>query len=301
MSIQAENLDPELTISSGQMFLWEKRRDAWYGIHTDHVLRISFNNGGHSDKNNECVTYDSFPYTSGWETRLFRMDDDITRVLRSISRDPIVRSSISRYQGLRVMRQDPIQCVFSFLCASNTNIQRIRRTLYNLCKKFGKKMTVDGEEFFTFPSARDLRRADISEIISCGTGYRAKFIKRLAERIDEAEFVPQELVQMSYDDAKFALLDIYGIGDKTADCILLFSLEKLDAFPIDIWIARIISSEYNMLYKDRKLETWENMPKVSHQQYRILSNCMRNYFGKYAGYAQQYLYYNARHVAGRNW
>lgn len=300
MSVLVKCFNPELTINSGQMFLWEKRRDAWYGVHTDHVLKLSFNTG-HLNKENDPITYDSFPYNHGWERRLFRMDDDMTSILTTISFDPLVRCSIMRYQGLRIMRQDPIQCMFSFLCASNTNIQRIRKTLFNLCKRFGKKMIVHGEEFFTFPRARDLRRANISEIVGCGTGYRAKSIKLLAEKIDEDEFDPQELIHMSYEDAKQALLDVYGIGDKTADCILLFSLEKLEAFPIDTWIARMISYEYDLLIREHKIKTYKLMRNISHQQYRTLSNCMRIHFGKYAGYAQQYLYYHSRQVAGRKW
>src|SRR5512145_3065795 len=138
MSIEVEYFNPELTINSGQMFLWQKKRDAWYGIHSDRVLKLSFEYQ-HSDQNTACIKYESFPEERGWEKKLFRMDDDIDKILNTISFDPLVHNSILRFRGLRVMRQDPVQCMFSFLCASNINIQRIRKILFNLCKQFGKK------------------------------------------------------------------------------------------------------------------------------------------------------------------
>ena len=300
MPIEADNFNPELTINSGQMFLWQKKRDAWYGIHTNRVLKLSLEDQ-HDNQDISHIKYESFPEDRGWEKNLFRMDDDMTSILTTISFDPLVRCSIMRYQGLRIMRQDPIQCMFSFLCASNTNIQRIRKTLFNLCKRFGKKIIFHGEEFFTFPDARDLSRANISEIVGCGTGYRAKSIKLLAEKLDRDRYDPHELVHMNYEDAKHALLEVYGIGDKTADCILLFSLEKLEAFPIDTWIARMLTYKYELLMREHKLKNYRGMTKINRQQYEIMSNCMRMHFGKYAGYAQQYLYYHSRQIAGRKW
>jgi N-glycosylase/DNA lyase len=300
MSIKADYFDPELTINSGQMFLWQKRRDAWYGIHADSVLKLSIEDQ-HNDKHSSRIKYESFPEDCGWEKKLFRMDDDIGDILNTISFDPLVRISIMRFRGLRVMRQDPIQCIFSFLCASNINIQRIRKILFNLCRQFGKKMTVNGDQFFTFPRPRDLNEATISELVTCGTGYRAKSIKLLAGKIHNREIVPEELARMNYEESKQALLDIYGIGDKTADCILLFSLEKLEAFPIDTWIARIISNNYGLYAGNNRKGINDRKHHLTHQQYRYFSNRMRMHFGLYAGYAQQYLYYYSRHVAGRKW
>lgn len=300
LPINADYFNPELTINSGQMFLWHKIRNAWYGIHTDRVLKLSIEEGPNHLDNNP-IKYESFPEDPGWEKKLFRMDDDIDKILSTISFDPLVHNSIISFGGLRVMRQDPIQCMFSFLCASNINIQRIRKILFNLCKQFGKKISVNGDQFFTFPTPRDFHEANISQLVTCGTGYRAKSIKVLATMILNGEIVPSDLTRMKYEDAKRALLGIHGIGDKTADCILLFSLEKLDAFPIDTWIARIISHTYGLPMARKKTRANGHTHHLSHQQYRYLSRHMRIYFGLYAGYAQQYLYYYSRHIAGRKW
>lgn len=300
MPIKADYFDPELTINSGQMFLWQKKRDAWYGIHTDRVLKLSYERQD-NNQDRSRISYESYPQEHGWEKKLFRMDDDIDKILNTISFDPLVRNSIMTFRGLRVMRQDPIQCMFSFLCASNINIQRIRTVLFNLCRQFGKQMTVKGDQFFTFPRPRDIHEANISELVACGVGYRAKSIKMLATKIFNGEIVPDEIRQMSYEDAKRALLDIHGIGNKTADCILLFSLEKLEAFPIDTWIARIISANYLFPLNEKQFGTNSHEHHLSPRQYLYLSNYMRMYFGIYAGYAQQYLYYYGRHIAGRKW
>lgn len=300
MPIKADYFDPELTINSGQMFLWQKKRDAWYGIHTDRVLKLSYERQD-NNQDRSRISYESYPQDHGWEKKLFRMDDDIDKILNTISFDPLVRNSIMTFRGLRVMRQDPIQCMFSFLCASNINIQRIRTVLFNLCRQFGKQMTVKGDQFFTFPRPRDLHEANISELVACGVGYRAKSIKMLATKIFNGEIVPDEIRHMSYEDAKRALLDIHGIGNKTADCILLFSLEKLEAFPIDTWIARIISANYFFPINEKQFGTNSHEHSLSPRRYLYLSNYMRMHFGIYAGYAQQYLYYYGRHIAGRKW
>jgi N-glycosylase/DNA lyase len=300
MPIKADYFDPELTINSGQMFLWQKKRDAWYGIHTDRVLKLSYERQD-NNQDRSRISYESYPQDHGWEKKLFRMDDDIDKILNTISFDPLVRNSILTFRGLRVMRQDPIQCMFSFLCASNINIQRIRTVLFNLCRQFGKQMTVKGDQFFTFPRPRDLHEANISELVACGVGYRAKSIKMLATKIFNGEIVPDEIRHMSYEDAKRALLDIHGIGNKTADCILLFSLEKLEAFPIDTWIARIISQNYIFPINEKQFGTNSHEHHLSSRRYLYLSNYMRMRFGIYAGYAQQYLYYYGRHIAGRKW
>src|SRR4029453_4035932 len=153
MSINADYFNPELTINSGQMFLWQKIRDAWYGIHNDRVLKLSIEERP-NDLDNSPIKYESFPENRGWEKKLFRMDDDIDKILNTISFDPLVHNAIMRFGGFRVMSQGPTQGIFLFLCASNINIQRIRKILFNLCKQFGKKITVNGDQFFTFPTPR---------------------------------------------------------------------------------------------------------------------------------------------------
>lgn len=281
------SFDPLTTINSGQVFLWEKRGTCWYGIHADRVVRIT--------KEDEQVEFVSFPEDRSWERRMFRLDDNVRVIFAEISRDSLVRKLVKAYPGLRLMRQEPHQCLFSFVCASNTNIPMIRRMLYNLTRKFGRQAKVDSMEFFTFPSAKDINTASVHELRMCGLGYRAKAIKAAARAITSGQLDFDALKSASYEEAKKELLKVYGIGNKIADCVLLFSFEKLDAFPIDVWIARALADHYRWLHDKKFTE------KLTSRQYEELSGSAKQHFGRYAGYAQQYLYYHTRQSAGRKW
>jgi len=176
--------NPQISINSGQMFLWEKFDNSWYGIYGNHILKFSTttgNNGDSSNNNSNNVEFFSFPEFKEWEKQVFRLDDDIEKIIAGFSNDVVVSEAIRRYPGLRLMRQEPHQCMFSFVCASNTNILMIRRMLKNLSRKFGVKVMIDGKEFFTFPTADSLNKANINELLSCGIGYRAKAIKAVAK------------------------------------------------------------------------------------------------------------------------
>jgi len=164
-----------------------------------------------------------------------------------------------------------------------------------MTRKFGNMVQIDGKVFFTFPSALKIYMAPIEDLRACGLGYRTKAIKSAAEFIVSGKLDFDLLKKMSYEQAKQELLQIFGIGNKIADCVLLFSLEKLDAFPIDVWIARALASRYKWLHEKQFGE------KMTPRQYELLSCNARDYFGNYAGYAQQYIYYHMRHNAGRKW
>lgn len=280
-----QHLNAELSIQSGQEFLWEQIGDKWYGIHGGSVVRFS---------SLDPLALESFPQCVS-ASDVFRLDDDSAAVMAEISRDPLIRDLVAKYPGLRLMRQDPEQCLFSFLCASNTNIPMIRRMLRALCTKFGKKVEVDGNKFHTFPSAKVLDRASEVELRAAGLGYRAKAIKAAAGEMALGTLDLESLKKASYADARERLMQVYGVGPKIADCVLLFSLEKLDAFPIDVWIARALSGHYAWLHGRKMSE------KLTARQYEDLSMEMRRHFGRYAGYAQQYLYYHMRQAAGKKW
>ncbi len=281
------HFNPEMSVNSGQVFLWEKRGESWYGVHADRIVKFSRRDGG--------FVFEAFPEGKAIEREMFRLDDDTERITAEIARDPLVQRLVSVYPGLRLMRQDPSQCIFSFVCASNTNIPMIRRMLGTLSRKYGKTITADGMQLNTFPTAKALDKATEAELRTCGLGYRAKAIKAAARAITTGALDLEQLKKASYGDAKSELLRVYGIGNKIADCILLFSLEKLDAFPIDVWIARALAGHYKWLAGKRMSE------KLTERQYEDVSEAARVYFGKYAGYAQQHLYYHMRQDAGKKW
>jgi N-glycosylase/DNA lyase len=302
--------NPEISVNSGQMFLWQRFGNSWYGVYGDHILKFSIL--GQHDKGPDKydnIEFFSFPEFKKWERHVFRLDDDIKNILSSFCNDLILSKAIGMYPGLRVLRQEPQQCIISFVCASNTNVSMIRRMLYNICRKFGDPVSVDGKEFFTFPKADRLNKATTNELLSCGVGYRVKAIKAVVDSIASKTIDIYDLKCAKYCASKQELLKIYGIGNKIADCILLFSLEKLEAFPIDIWITRALYLYYQQLLnedkkendnKERKLKMDKKYSLHKHK-YEILSHAARRYFGKYAGYAQQYLFYYMRQKAARKW
>jgi N-glycosylase/DNA lyase len=288
------------------MFLWDQIGNSWYGIYGDNVIKFSasttnFNSFTRGNKNN-TIQFSSYPEVEGWERKVFRVDDDIKKIISTVSNDTLVYKAIRKYPGLRLMRQEPHQCIFSFVCASNTNMLMTRKMLKSLSKKFGYKVIFDGKEFYTFPSVNALNKASINELQSCGVGYRAKAIKAVAKHIISGNLDIDNLIRIKYHDAKEELLKVYGIGNKIADCILLFSLDKLDAFPIDVWILRALSRYYSWLFNENENGNKYRMTeRITINQYKVLSSVMRNYFGKYSGYAQQYIFYYIRESAGKKW
>jgi N-glycosylase/DNA lyase len=295
------SLNPEITVNSGQMFLWENYKNSWYGVYKSHILKFSLDHKNSGKGPHDHLYFDSLPELDNWQQLVFRLDDDINYISSCLTNDNIISQLFKKYSGLRLMRQDPFQCMISFACSSNTNIPMIRRMLKNLCRKFGIKREIDEKKFFTFPTTKSLAKASINELCSCGIGYRAKTIKSLTEKIIIGTLNIEELSRCKYDEAKEKLLDIYGIGNKLADCILLFSLEKTEAFPIDVWIARSIYSYYRTLLNQESFKLDFKSTKLSPNKYNLLSKIMRQHFGKYAGYAQQYLYYHMRCSANKKW
>lgn len=277
-----EPINIEHTINSGQVFLWQKQGRSWYGINGDDVLAVDEQNPS------EVRSYQRYDYD------LFRQEDDTRRIIRRISKDPIVADAVKRFSGLRLLRQDPFQCYISFIVSSNSSIANIRLALQRLSKKFGTKVVFDGKEFFVFPQPSKLAAAEKSELLSCGLGYRAEFVRGAAAAVKEGQIDFDYLKKADYDSARSALLCVDGIGNKVADCILLFSLEKLESFPLDRWIIRSLQNYYpkKFLLEGKTLTS---------KKYQTLHDQIVEHFGPYAGYCQQFLFKMIRESNNRTW
>jgi N-glycosylase/DNA lyase len=274
------NLDH--TINSGQVFLWEKIESKWYGVNGSDVLSIDQNSP-------EIVSsYQKHDYD------LFREGDNFDKIIKTISRDSIIKNAVQSFPGLRLMRQDPFQCYVSFIVSSNSSIQNIRKTLQNITKKFGAKIKFHGKEFHTFPEPKTLAIATKSELLSCGLGYRVPFVKGASSLVVNGIIDFDHLKKSDYDTAKESLVEVFGIGNKVADCILLFSLEKLEAFPLDRWIIRSLQ-EY---YPDKFFFEGKT---ITQKKYQILHQQITEYFGPYAGYCQQFLFKLIRESNQKKW
>jgi len=273
-------INVENSINSGQVFLWKRDGNHWYGINGQDILKIS--------DSGRIKSYQNI------KTDFFRKNDNLEKIIKSISKDKTTKMAVSRYVGLRVLEQDPFQCLISFIVSSNSNIQKIKSSLENLSKKFGIKVEFQNKEFFLFPKPEKLAKASINEIKSCGVGYRARFIKEAANRTLLKKIDFEYLKKCNYKDAKEEICFIPGVGNKVADCVLLFSLNKLEAFPLDRWMIRILEKYYSDQFQ---LET----KTITEKQYNILHEKIVNYFGPFAGYAQQFLFKMERENYQKKW
>jgi len=273
-------IDIDDSINSGQVFLWKKNNLDWYGINGQDVLKINNSGKIKSYQNNK--------------KDFFRKKDNIEKIIKSISKDPITKKAVKQYPGLRIFEQDPFQCLISFIVSSNSNIQKIKNSLENLSKKFGIKAEFDSQEFFLFPRPENLANASISEIKSCGVGYRASFIKEAANRTVLRKINFENLKKSNYQEAKKEICQIPGVGNKVADCIMLFSLNKLESFPLDRWMIRILEKYYSNKFQ---LET----KTITEKQYEILHERIVEHFGPFAGYAQQFLFKMERENYQKKW
>ena len=162
-------IDVDNSINSGQVFLWQKSRENWYGIDGQNILKI--NQSG------------KIKSISNKKTDFFRKNDDIQSIIKSISKDKTIKKAVKEYEGLRIFNQDPFQCMISFIISSNSNIQKIKNSLEKISKKFGTKVIIQNKEFFLFPKPENIAKASINEIKMCGVGYRAPFIKDAAKMV----------------------------------------------------------------------------------------------------------------------
>jgi N-glycosylase/DNA lyase len=193
-------------------------------------------------------------------------------------KDPLLKKSVDFGHGIRLLQQDPFELTISFIISSNNRIPMIKRAINNLSEKWGEAIEYKGETYYTFPSLSDLEAASLEDIKSCGLGFRAKYVKNTVHNIytgeADLEFIKSREDDICHDE----LQKLNGIGPKVADCIMLFSMQKYSAFPVDVWVKRAMQFFYLA-------------PDVSLPKIRVFA---RDKFENISGFAQQYLFYYAR-------
>ena len=272
------NLD--YSINSGQVFLWKKIDTKWYGVDGKRILVLE--------------NAQKFKKNMKYETDFFRLDDNFEKISNDLKNESYVRNALMMFPGLRLIRQNPFQCYISFIVSSNSNIPNIKSRLQNLCKTFGRRKIVGGREFFLFQEPSDLANASVLDIKKCGLGYRAKAVKTASLSVLDGKIDFDFLKKIDYHTAKEELIKVFGIGNKVADCILLFSLEKLEAFPLDRWMLRILQKYYS---KEFQIST----KTLTEKTYEQLHENIVEHFGSYAGYAQQFLFKMERELYKKKW
>ena len=276
------NLD--VTLCCGQVFRWEKNGGWWYGVAGDRAFKIRQVNAELEFANADEKFVENY----------FGLDDDLQKIRGDVGKDEHVRKAFQEFWGLRIIRQDPWECLVSYICATYKSIAAIKHMLVKLSKKFGKKTFLDNHDFYTFPTPEKLAKTTESDLMECGLGYRAKYVLETSKRILENNFSLESLRKMPYQQAKKELVTFPGVGLKVADCVLLFSLGKLEAFPVDVWVKRVILRHYKPHFPDAFIKKISSHASLSNAEYERLNEFGRTYFGKYAGYAQEYLYHYER-------
>lgn len=258
----------------GQCFRWEPIGENCYiGVASGRALLIEKN------KNSlilHCTSKADFEDI--WCDYL-DLSRDYAKIKATLSEDSVLREAIGYGKGIRILRQDTFETLISFIISAGNNIPRIKGIISRLCESFGDEIEYMGKRFYSFPTAEKISSLTLDELSVIRAGFRDKFILSAAKAVAEGSFDIEAVRNMSATDAKSALMQLPGVGDKVSDCILLFGLGKYDSFPIDVWIKRIM--EY--CYFDKK-----------EQKREVISEFAAKQFGEYGGFAQQYLFFWAR-------
>ena len=278
----------EHTLDCGQLFRWQKLGDWWYGVVAGRVIKIK--------QDNNRLIFQVFPDTTnnGFLKNYLRLDDDLPHILSQISKDEHMRQAINLFCGLRLCRQEPWECLISYICATYKSIPAIKKMIRSISRCYGKKLTFDGIDFYTFPKPEQLAQVRPEDLKCCGLGLRTERVIETAKLVNSGKLSLEALKRSDYRDAKRELLALPGVGQKVADCVLLFSLEKLEAFPIDVWMKRAATSIYSNHFDSSFIKRLASKGSITPKEYRTIGSFARGYFGNYAGYAQEYLFHYLR-------
>ena len=268
--------DLAASLESGQAHRWRKE-DQWYsGVVRGNFIKIRQTPRGVEFCSEPWPEVSVVPVLQNY----FRLDDDLRAIYQEIMQDRRVADMVDRYPGLRVLRQEPWECLIAFICSANSNIPRIHQVMEKMADHFGNPISLNGEVRHAFPTPTQLAKAGEAELRRLGLGFRAPYVDRATRLVLEKSLELDALIKMPYDEAKARLMECPGIGPKIADCILVFSLEKMEAFPIDVWVRRALAEWY--------------FPGEKTPTNRVLEQWAHGYFGRYGGYAQQYLFHGRR-------
>lgn len=251
-------LDLPLTLDCGQAFRWEEQKDgSWSGAAYGKFLNIRKEGERFILK----TTLEDF--NTVWHN-YFDLNRDYEAICEKLKEDALLASTIDEYYGIRILNQDPWEALVSFVISQQNNIKRIKGIIKRLCDKYGDEIC---EGWHSFPSAQALSALSVAELEAIGTGYRGKYIKKLADDVASGKIDLEKIKNMRLEEAKAALLDLYGVGIKVANCALLFGFQFIECFPVDVWMKRVLE-----FYP-------EGLPEC---------------FKGYEGIAQQYLFHWAR-------
>jgi len=269
-NIAAPDFDLEKTLNCGQVFHWEKSGAGFVGA--------IGNKAAYVEQRGDQLRFAGI--TAKAIADYFSLDHPLANICRSFPRDPVMTAARDFCQGLRIIRQPRWECLATFICSSMKQVAHIRQISLALRKRFGTERMIYVSHVYDFPSAERLGRSNEGELRECALGYRAKNLLATARRVANGEADLDGWSQLPDEELRERLCELPGVGAKVANCVMLFAYERLRAFPIDVWIERVLKQQY--FPRKRNVTA-----------YQLREFCDR-YFGENGGYAQQYLFHHAR-------
>jgi N-glycosylase/DNA lyase len=268
---QPFNLD--VTLACGQVFRWDRNADGWwYGVVGNRVIKIC--------QDGTKLTFEGAP--GSFIRHYFSLDLDLDTILSSIDCDPFIHQSIRNNRGLRLVRQPPWECTISYICSTNSNIPTIRRRIAAIAGRYGTPVEFEGRTYYTFPNPVLISCEGQEGLTECKLGYRQPYVFGTSCSVTDEKAWEEIVRQLPYEGARKELMKLHGIGPKAADCILLFAFQKYEAFPVDVWIRRIMQEHY--------LPEMKTGSALTTREYDMIRKYARDHFGAYCGYAQEYLF-----------
>lgn len=257
----------------GQCFRWNKEEDGSYtGVVNNKVINVEQHDSTVVFNN---VTMTDLPMIKDY----FDLDTDYEEIKNKVNTDGIMAEAIKFGNGIRILNQNEWETMISFMISANNRIPMIKKVIENLSSCYGDFIeNYNSKDYYSFPSAEQLSVLSVEEIQACKAGFRSPRLKEAAERFLKEKNIIYNIKNTSYDEGLAYLKSYAGIGDKVANCILLFSMKQFDTFPVDVWVRRVMQT----LYVDKNTKDAD------------IQKFAENKFGKYSGYAQQYLFYYAR-------
>lgn len=271
-----ENFNLTHTFMCGQCFRWHKNADGSFsGVAMGRAAKMSLD----GDVLEICgATVSDIKL---WLDYL-DLNRDYGAVKKRLSGDPYVKRAIEFSGGIHILNQDIFECLISYIISAQNQIPRISKTVDELSRLYGSKCCIGGEEMYAFPTPQQLKDVTEDDFHKLKTGYRAPYLKDAVSRVLNGNTDLEKIKSLPYSEARAELLKIKGVGPKVADCILLFSARRSQAFPVDVWVQRTMRT----LYLDDSATN------------RMIEKKAAELFGEYAGFAQQYLFYYARENGG---
>ena len=280
VEILAPDFDLEKTLASGQVFHWDKIGGGFVGTIGDLPLYVE--QEGHILKVRCGATRARSPRRPLPRVieRYFALDHPLAEICDSFPKDPVMNAARDFCRGLRIIRQPKWECLATFICSSMKQLAHIRQISLALRKRFGEQRKIGNQRVYAFASPRRLAQASEKELRDCKLGYRAKNLRATARLVSSGQADLEAWSALSDAELRRQLCALPGVGPKIANCVMLFAYERLQAFPIDVWIERVLRQHY---FPGRKKMTAQGLRQFS-----------ETYFGEHGGYAQQYLFHHAR-------